>query len=234
VTNPDLTYIGILVDRSGSMDSMCAEMEFALNAFLTQQADQPGQARVSLAQFDNVYEAVYAWQPIDDVLEYQLEPRNSTALLDAIAQFVGESGATLSALPEDERPGTVLIVIITDGYENASRLHTADSIKAMIRLQQDKYSWQFVFLGANIDSISVANSYGINGDSTMDFAGCAAPEALASLGAYTSRLRRTGSAVFTTDERAAAMGRPAVAARWARLAKPHTAGLVGGGIVREQ
>lgn len=208
MTNPDLTYIGILVDRSGSMDTMRTEMEFALNTFLAEQADQPRQARVTLAQFDNAYDTVYCWQPIYDVPTYHLEPRNSTALLDAVGMLVTESGAKLSSLPEAERPATVLIVIITDGYENASRLHTADSIKAMIKLQQDKYSWQFVFLGANIDSMTVANSYGIHSNSTMDFAGCAAPEALASLGAYTSRLRRNGSARFTEIERAAAVRRP--------------------------
>lgn len=208
MTNPDLTYIGVLVDRSGSMDSMCAEMESALTAFLAQQAGQPGEARVTLAQFDNAYETVYHWQPITDAPAYHLEPRNSTALLDAIGRLVTESGATLSSLPAGERPGTVLIVIITDGYENASRVHTEDSIKAMIRLQQDKYSWQFVFLGANIDAISVANRYGISGDSTMDFGTCAVPEALASLGAYTSRLRNSGNTRFTPEERAAAMGRP--------------------------
>ncbi|BBZ55212.1 vWA domain-containing protein [Mycolicibacterium phocaicum] len=120
MTNRDLTYIGVLVDRSGSMEDMRSEMEFALNAYLKGQAAQPGPARVTLAQFDNAYETVYQWQPIESVPQYRLEPRNATALCDALGRLIAESRATIAHMAEDERPGTVIIVVITDGYENSS------------------------------------------------------------------------------------------------------------------
>lgn len=206
MTNPDLTYIGVLVDRSGSMEDMRTEMEFALDAYLKTQADEPGEARVTLAQFDNVYETVYRWQPIESVPKYRLQPRNATALLDAIAQLVIESGEALSALPEEQRPGTVIIVIITDGHENSSVEYTREAVKEMISRQQSTYSWQFVFLGANIDSVQVAGGLGIDAGSSMDFVAGAVPASMDRLGRFTSARRRGAAAAFTDEDRAVSRG----------------------------
>src|ERR1700761_1196066 len=118
MTNPDLTLIGVLVDRSGSMQQMKSDMEPALTSFLAGQAEQPGAAQVSLAHFDDVYEQVWALRDITQVPRYTLVPRNMTALLDAMGRFVTDIGDEISARLEIDRPGKVVIVIITDGLEN--------------------------------------------------------------------------------------------------------------------
>jgi len=88
-------------------------------------------------------------------------PRGNTALLDAIGQTLNTVGARLSKTPEAERPGKVIVVILTDGMENASKEFSAARVKEMITEQHGKYSWEFVYLGANQDAFKVGNSYGI-------------------------------------------------------------------------
>ncbi|MGW4480445.1 VWA domain-containing protein [Rhodococcus triatomae] len=160
MTNPNLTLIAVLLDRSGSMQAIKSDTEGGFDAFIAEQRAQPGEAVVTLAQFDNDYERVYRSIPIGEVPALELRPRGSTALLDGIGRFTTEIGEELAAAPEHERPGTVIIVVITDGHENASTEWDLDAVKSTITRQERDFAWDYVFLGANIDAVSVGAGMG--------------------------------------------------------------------------
>lgn len=167
------TDIDFILDRSGSMQS-CREATISgFNTFLAEQKKLPGEAFVSLYQFDDHYDTVYAGKPLAEAPELTAEtfvPRGSTALLDAIGRTITGVGARLAALPDADRPDKVVIVIVTDGGENASREFTREQIFDLIGHQRDKYQWQFVFLGANQDAISTGASFGIMRGQSMTYA----------------------------------------------------------------
>lgn len=164
MTNKNLTDITLIVDRSGSMTTMREEAEKGINDFITQQRkDQSGDAVLSLVQFDNEYEIVYDAVPIDNVWYYKLEPRWSTALLDAVGKTINKTGERLRNMPENQRPGLVIFVIATDGHENSSKEFTKGQIQQMVKCQQENYNWQFIFIGANQDSFAEAHSMGLVG-----------------------------------------------------------------------
>lgn len=171
MTNPDLTWILFLLDRSGSMGAIQEATQAGFNTFIAEQRKAPGRCAVTLAQFDDEYEVVYAQKPIDEVPPLALLPRNSTALLDSMAKLIVESGLQLAELPEDERPGTVIVAIMTDGLENASREWTHPMIKELVQQQTEQYGWQFLYMGANQDAIEEGAKLGVSGDYSLDFAG---------------------------------------------------------------
>ena len=113
-------------------------------------------------QFDTSYEFVHHGVPISQVPRYELYPRGATALLDAVGRAINETGSRLAAMPEQDRPGLVIFVIVTDGHENSSHHFTKPQIQEMIRRQQDVYSWQFTFLGADQDAFDEAAQMGID------------------------------------------------------------------------
>lgn len=169
MTNKDLTLIAALLDRSGSMDDCKRATETGFDELINKQRSEPGEAVVTLSMFDDVYENVYANVPIAEVGPLELEPRNMTAMLDATGRFITEIGATLAARPEAERPGTVICLIMTDGYENASKEWTWAAVKELITQQREKYNWQFIFLGANIDAEQVGARMGVPLASSMTY-----------------------------------------------------------------
>ena len=132
MTRSDLTHLYFLLDRSGSMQSIKTDTEGGFAAFIEEQRRAPGECRVTLAQFDNDYEVVYADRPLADVPPLDLQPRGSTALLDAMGRTISDAGTALAALRESERPGTVIVAIMTDGMENASHEWTHPAIKALV------------------------------------------------------------------------------------------------------
>lgn len=152
MTDKTLTHIYLLLDRSGSMQSIKTDTEGGFAAFVEEQKRTPGECRVTLAQFDNHYDVVYADRPIADVPALELQPRGSTALLDAMGRSITDAGAKLAALAEDERPDTVIVAIMTDGYENASGpTYTKAKVKSRI-LQKIAEGWQIVYLGAELNA----------------------------------------------------------------------------------
>lgn len=169
MTNPDLTLIAVLLDRSGSMNSIKSDTEGGFDAFIAEQRAQPGNAVVTLAQFDNRYEQVYSNVPIAQVPALELSPRGSTALLDGIGRLTTEIGEQLAAQQEDARPGNVIIVVITDGHENSSREWTLEAVKAAITRQESVFSWDYLFLGANIDAVSVGAQMGFQSDKSITY-----------------------------------------------------------------
>jgi hypothetical protein len=166
----DLTDITLVVDRSGSMASIRTDAEGGVNTFIEQQKTGPGEAVLTLVQFDNVSEILHSAKPIRSVPSYTLEPRGSTALLDAVGKAILETGNRLSAMREEDRPGLVVFVIVTDGQENASREFNRAKIREMIQHQQSVYNWQFTFLAANQDAFAEGGSMGIQTAGIANFA----------------------------------------------------------------
>jgi hypothetical protein len=176
------TDINIVLDRSGSMESVKDDTIGGFNAFLNSQKAVSGEATITLVQFDNEYQTVYRAisleraQPLDNTT---FVPRGSTALLDAIGRTVVETGRRLADLSEDSRPDKVIFVILTDGFENASREYDNHRINDMIQNQRDNYKWEFVFLGANQDAIATAGNMGIQAANAMTYAANSVGTALA-------------------------------------------------------
>lgn len=214
MTNTDLKLIAALLDRSGSMQSIAADMCGGFDAFIAKERTQSGTTVVTLAQFDNEYEVVYERAPIEAVPGLALEPRGSTALLDAIGRFISEVGAGLAAMPEADRPGEITVLVITDGHENSSREWSGDAVRRLITQQESQYSWDFVFLGANMDAVEVGSRLGFApGKSlTFDAEGAAVRGAWDAVSTYTSRKRTqsvetVASVGFDDAERSAARRR---------------------------
>ena len=159
---PDLTDITLVVDRSGSMQEIRTDAEGGVNAFIENQAKESGQAYLTLVQFDTEYEFLHKGVSIDQVPKYTLTPRGATALLDAIGRAINETGERLSKIDEADRPGLVVFVVMTDGLENSSHEFSKSRIREMIQHQQEKYGWQFTFLGADQDAFAEADALGID------------------------------------------------------------------------
>ena len=207
----DLTHLFFLLDRSGSMQSIKTDTEGGFAAFIEEQRSAVGECRVTLAQFDEHYEIVFADTPVADVGPLRLQPRGSTALLDAMGRMITEAGADLAALPEDERPGSVVVAIMTDGLENASREWTHRAVKALVEQQSTAYAWQFLYMGADQDAIEVGHALGVSGDHAVTYGRGNVDQVMAASSAKVSDLRRARSLdpaaamrAYTTQEREAA------------------------------
>jgi uncharacterized protein YegL len=164
--------VTVILDRSGSMDAIASDVVGGFNSFLAEQRRQPGECRLTLVQFDDQYEVLYAGVPLPDVRRLTArtyQPRGSTALLDAVGRTIDAAGRRFSELPEPTRPDRVLMVIVTDGLENASTDYTREQIFKMISTQQDVYHWSFLFLAANQDAIAEGARLGIGAQQSMDF-----------------------------------------------------------------
>lgn len=202
MTNTDLTLIAALLDRSGSMQGCKRATETGFDELINKQRTEPGKAVVTLSMFDDVYENVYANVPIAEVDKLELEPRNMTAMLDATGRFITEIGEQLAAQPEDERPGTVICLIMTDGYENASKQWTWAAVEELITHQREKYNWQFIFLGANIDAEVVGARMGVPRASSMTYDVQLTGVALESTARAMSGVRAGVPLGFSPEERA--------------------------------
>ena len=204
-----LTEIVLVLDRSGSMESTKRDAEGGLREFISKQKLVPGECRVTFYRFDNVIERPFENRKIETIEadELRLEPRGSTALLDAMAQAIDEVGRRLSRLPEKERPERVFVVTITDGEENASRT-TYTVLADKIKQQTETYKWEFVFIGANQDAIATAAKINIMPQYSMSYSGtrCGTVNAYSVLTQNVSASRKTGSAfAFTQEDRTKAM-----------------------------
>lgn len=161
--HPHRCDITVLLDRSGSMASVRTDVEGGFARFLEEQRRIPGECRLSLVQFDSeAIETLFEGCPIAAAAPISLVPRGWTPLLDAVGRTIGRTGERLAALPEAERPGRVLFVIITDGLENASREFSRTRVRELIDRQQRVYSWEFLYLGANVDAFAEAGALGLD------------------------------------------------------------------------
>lgn len=172
MTDQDLVHYVMIIDRSGSMQSIKDDTNGGIRDFIDTQLKgvDKNKRTISLFQFDTEHDCVHDFELLEKAKAYKLEPRGGTALLDAIGYAITSVGGKLKDTPEDERPGQVMVVIATDGRENSSREYTKRAdIRKMIEHQQDKYGWRFTYIGANQDSFAEAGSLGIPLAGIMDY-----------------------------------------------------------------
>ena len=168
----NLTELVFILDRSGSMAGLEADTIGGFNAMLEKQKRQPGEAYVSTVLFDNDCEVIHDRLPLDRVpalTEREYYVRGCTALLDAVGGAIHHIGNVHRYAREEDRPEKTLFVITTDGMENASRRYSYDKVRAMIERQKEKYGWEFLFLGANIDAAKEAARFGIGADRAANY-----------------------------------------------------------------
>ena len=168
----NLTELVFILDRSGSMAGLEQDTIGGFNAMLQKQRGEPGEAVISTVLFDNETEVIHDRIPLDRVprlTEKEYYVRGCTALLDAVGGAIHHIGNVHKYAREEDRPEKTLFVITTDGMENASRRYTYDKVKAMIERQREKYGWEFLFLGANIDAAREAARFGIRADCAADY-----------------------------------------------------------------
>lgn len=190
----------MIVDRSGSMHGIAGDMRGAIDALFKAQSELPGKCLVDYVQFDQQIELVFANNEVSKARAI-LEPRGSTALLDAIGQTVTNLGKKLRDMPEDERPGTVIVAIVTDGHENASIDWQPEAVKELVERQQSEWNWEFLFLGANMDAVGTAAGYGIRAGSALTYNTAASGSAVAAASAYMTQTRSGVKAEFTDEDR---------------------------------
>ncbi len=166
-----LTEIIYVLDRSGSMGHLTGDTIGAYNSYLDEQKNFDGQTRITTVLFDDKYELLFNGEKIENAyLDHEKYfVRGMTALYDALGKTIIDVGARLSGTPESQRPEKVIFIITTDGYENASKEFTRRKVKEMIEHQQSKYSWEFLFFGANIDSAETADSIGLPQERAYNF-----------------------------------------------------------------
>jgi uncharacterized protein YegL len=168
----NLTDITIILDRSGSMQGIKEATITAFNTFLKEQKKDGLPTNLSFIQFDDQYEKNYTEKDIHLAKELNaqtFEPRGLTALLDAIGRTVKNTKKRIRNKDKSERADKVIIAIITDGFENASREYTREKIFKMIRKHEERDNWKFVFLAANQDAIAEGARFGIHQDRAMTY-----------------------------------------------------------------
>ena len=168
----NLTELVFILDRSGSVAGLEADTIGGFNAMIEKQRGEPGEAVISTVLFDNETEVIHDRIPLDRVprlTEKEYYVRGCTALLDAVGGAIHHIGNVHKYAREEDRPEKTLFVITTDGMENASRRYTYDKVKAMIERQRERFGWEFLFLGANIDAAREAARFGIRADCAADY-----------------------------------------------------------------
>ena len=160
-----LTEIVFILDRSGSMSGLENDTIGGFNSMISKQKDEEGEALISTVLFDNETEALHDRLPLDKIApltgkEYYV--RGSTALLDAIGEAIHHISSIHKYAREEDVPEKTLFIITTDGMENSSRKYSYDKVKKMVEKKKEKNHWEFIFLGANIDAVSVANKFGVD------------------------------------------------------------------------
>lgn len=199
MTDSKYTHLAVIADRSGSMFGIAEDMNGGLETFLKEQDALDGTLLVDIVTFDGTVEQVVTDGKVRDVTFPVIVPRGSTALNDAMGTTITSLGERFAKMDELTRPGKVIVLVITDGYENASREYTSEKIKELVTRQQDEWNWDFVFLGANIDSFEVGGGYGVRGGSTLNYTADAAgvATALRSANSYVTTSRLSGDATFS-------------------------------------
>ena len=168
----NLTELVFILDRSGSMGGLESDTIGGFNSMLAKQQTEPGECRITTVLFDNEYETLHDRidiKAVSTITSREYFVRGQTALLDAVGRTINKIGGVQKNTTEEYRAEKVLFVITTDGMENASREFNYDKIKSMIERQKTKYGWEFIFLGANIDAVAVANRFGVAKSRAQNF-----------------------------------------------------------------
>jgi len=198
------TEIIAILDRSGSMMGLERDTIGGFNSFVEEQKKVEGECNVTLVLFDNDYDVLYEARALNEVPELtgkEYFARGSTSLYDAIGKSSQTAGARFAAMTEADRPEKVIVLIITDGYENTSREFTREQIKNMIQHQEEKYAWEFVYLGANQDAFAVGQQFGMKMSNVATYAA----SEVGTRGAYAAFADKTTSLRSGFDANAVAM-----------------------------
>ena len=167
-----LSAIICIIDRSGSMELIKTDAIGGFNAFLEEQKKLPGEAVLTTIQFNHEYEVIFENKPLQEVepiTEREYQPAGMTALLDAVGKTIDAAGKRLAAMPGENRPENVIVAILTDGHENASKTYSLSDVKERITHQKENYAWEFIFLGANQDAFDEAAKIGIDQKDSFQF-----------------------------------------------------------------
>ena len=168
----NLTELVFILDRSGSMAGLEQDTIGGFNAMMEKQKRELGETLVSTVLFDQDTQVIHDRVPLEELrplTEEEYYVRGCTALLDAVGGAIHHIGNVHKYAREEDVPEKTLFVITTDGMENASRRYDYDRVKAMIRRQQERYGWEFLFLGANIDAAREAGRFGIRPECAADY-----------------------------------------------------------------
>jgi len=177
----DLTEMVFILDRSGSMSGLEADTIGGFNSMIERQKKAEGEALVSTVLFSDSSVVIHDrvdLNKIEPLTDRQYYVGGCTALIDAIGDAIHHIGNVHKYAREEDRPEHTVFVITTDGMENASRRYSSDRVKAMVQRQKDKYGWEFLFLGANIDAVETAAHFGIAEDRAVTFHNDARGQAL--------------------------------------------------------
>jgi hypothetical protein len=209
MSNPNLTRLVFLLDRSGSMQSIKSDVIGGFDAFLAEQRAGEGLCTVTLAQFDHEYEVVYRGIALGQVPPLALWPRGRTALLDSMGKLITDTAAEINALAEDDKPGTVIVAIMTDGMENASREWRRPDIKALVEQQTNDNGWEFLYMGTDQDAVEVGKGLGVKDGQAITYARGKSREAMLAAsgnvrGYRNAKLLNPAAAMpeFTAEQRA--------------------------------
>ena len=177
----NLTEMVFILDKSGSMAGLETDTIGGFNSMIERQKKEDGEALVSTILFSNESKVIHDrvnLQKIEPLTDQQYYVGGCTALIDAIGGAIHHIGNVHKYAREEDRPEHTIFVITTDGMENASRHYTSDHVKAMVQHQKEKYNWEFLFLGANIDAVETAARFGISEDRAANFVSDSAGQAL--------------------------------------------------------
>ena len=168
----NIVDVVFILDRSGSMGGLESDTIGGFNSMLEKQRKLEGKAYITTVLFDDQYELLHDRidiSKVKNITEKEYYVRGNTALLDAIGKTIAKEKAIQDTLGKNEKADKVLFVIITDGLENSSREYNSATVKKLIETQKEKYGWEFLFLGANIDAIETANTIGINAERAVNY-----------------------------------------------------------------
>jgi hypothetical protein len=195
----DQMDITIVLDKSASMAATANSTIESVNAFIMKQKQDPYPTVMNLYLFSTNVEPVFVNRPAQEVglitPELYIPDGGSTSLLDAIGDVMDMRGTYFSSIPESERPNKVVFVVMTDGQENSSKRFTKEEIKRRIEHQTSVYSWGFIFLGADLESVKQALQYGFRARNAMNYVqtDCGIKKALADVGTVLCSAKATGS-----------------------------------------
>lgn len=170
--NNNITELVFILDRSGSMGGLESDTIGGFNSLIEKQKKEDGKCYVSTVLFDNVSEVVHDRVDLEQIApmtDKDYYVRGCTALIDAIGGAISHIKNIHKYARREDVPEHTMFVIMTDGYENASHIYSSDKVKKMIEHEKEKYGWEFLFIGANIDAVETASQFGISEDRAVNY-----------------------------------------------------------------